>query len=333
MARRRRAFDSWEDVQSLSLEEWLGYLNLPERRRPRYFPHYQFPSDSHFTAYVSTIGQRTDREIKMLLRNFLIAGGGLGVDGDRFSYYTGRSDILDLVEDHEYVRRLMNLKADTWEGLTWVLDLLPNHPAAAIAAIEAYDQAHFFILPDGRVAGLHDACAVIRAKYLDAVSPETLVDSLTSREFEFLVAALFLEDGFNVTVTKVSRDGGYDLLAEKDRHLSAERVLVECKCQRARVGVQVARALTGVVDAANATRGVLVTTATFTRPTVQYARDSGRVELIDHAELCRRLNAHFGPHWVRRASEIARSVRTRMEARSNKATERVGFAGRSTPRR
>src|SRR5262249_3527589 len=131
--------------------------------------------------------------------------------------------------------RLMNSKAHTWEGMTWILDLLPEHPATALAAIEAYDLAHYLLLPDGRIDGLHDASAVIRAKYLNAISPETLVDSLTGLEFEFLAAALFIAEGFEVTVTKAARDGGYDLVALEDSPLSSERVLVECKCQRAPV--------------------------------------------------------------------------------------------------
>src|SRR5215203_7288342 len=83
MIRKVKGIESWLDEKSLSLEEWLGYLNLPERKRPRAFVSYCFPSDHHFKEYVSTLHQRTDREVKMLLRNFLITGGGLGVDGDR----------------------------------------------------------------------------------------------------------------------------------------------------------------------------------------------------------------------------------------------------------
>lgn len=184
--------ESWIAEERLSLEEWLGYLDLDERKRPQDLVSYCFPSDRHFAEYVSTIHQRSDREVKQLLRNFLIIGGGLGVDGDRLQHYASLPDFSEIIQDQEYVRRLFNMKTHTWEGMTWILDLLPSHPSTAIAAIEAYDLAHYFLLPDGRVAGLNDAAALIRAKYLDAVSPENLVDSLSSREFEFLTAALFL---------------------------------------------------------------------------------------------------------------------------------------------
>src|SRR5262249_14830931 len=139
MTQRQRTFQSWEEVQSLSLDEWLSYLALPERRRPRFLPNYRFPSNRHFEEYVSTIHERSDRDVKMLLRNFLITGGGLGVDRERLSHYAQRPDLFDLMKDQEYVRRLMNSKAHTWEGMTWILDLLPEHPATALAAIEAYD--------------------------------------------------------------------------------------------------------------------------------------------------------------------------------------------------
>src|SRR5262249_39598166 len=43
-----------------------------------------------------------------------------------------------------------------WEGVTWILDLLPNNPRAAIHTLEAYFEAHGLLLPDGRINGLFD---------------------------------------------------------------------------------------------------------------------------------------------------------------------------------
>lgn len=113
-----------------------------------------------------------------------------------------------------------------------------------------------------------------------------------------ILSPFFLQEGYKVTPTKATRDGGYDLLAVRESSLVSERVLVECKCQHAPVRIEVARQLVGVVDAAKAARGVLVTSSTFTRPSIDYAKASGRLELLDHVGLCKRLNGHFGPNWI-----------------------------------
>jgi hypothetical protein len=53
-----------------------------------------------------------------------------------------------------------------WEGITWILDLLPHWPAEALASIGAYQLAHAQDLPDGRHSSLGDAMAVIRARWV-----------------------------------------------------------------------------------------------------------------------------------------------------------------------
>jgi hypothetical protein len=104
--------------------------------------------------------------------------------------------------------------------------------ATAIDAIEAYNLAHYYLLPDGRCDGLSDAVAVIRAKYIEAITEDNLANTLDARDFEFLVAALYLMSGYKVEVTQQTRDGGHDVLATKEERGSIERILVECKCTR-----------------------------------------------------------------------------------------------------
>jgi restriction system protein len=119
---------------------------------------------------------------------------------------TSREEFKTLHETSEYVRRLINRKLQTWEGMTWMIDLLPNHPATAIAAIEAYHLAHYDQLPDGRHHGLSDAVAVIRAKYIEAVTEDNLADTVGPRDYEFLVAALYLMSDYKVQVTRQTRE-------------------------------------------------------------------------------------------------------------------------------
>jgi hypothetical protein len=52
-------------------------------------------------------------------------------------------------------------------GVRWVLDLLPHKSRTAIATIDAYFNAYGHILPDGQLAGLDDAEAIVRSRYIE----------------------------------------------------------------------------------------------------------------------------------------------------------------------
>lgn len=298
----------WVDARELSLEQWLAYLRLPVRRRPDAFEDYRFPTARHRAGFIASIHDRPDSDIRLLLRNFLLEGGSLGIDKGRVDYVTRsistREELDKLYDENEYFRRLLNQKRHTWEGMTWIIDLIPDFPAAAVEAIKAYDLAHYFLLPDGRCDGFADAIDIIRAKYLEVITPANLADTIAPREFEFLVAAFYIASNYDVRVTPQTRDGGCDVIATKESRASTERLLVECKCGRTVIGVPVVRKLLGTLYLPHATRGVLVTTSHFSAAAVEFAKSSARIDLVDHGELCRRLNEAFGPNWSTRISGI-----------------------------
>ena len=95
--------------------------------------------------------------------------------------------------------------------------------------------------------------------------PEEL-HTLTSRQFEEVIAALFDGFGFSVELTKRTRDGGMDVVAIS--HPPARlKYLIECKryAETRVVGVRIVRELLGVVTLENATKGIVATTSHFTR--------------------------------------------------------------------
>jgi restriction system protein len=304
------------DARNLSLDEWLTYAEMPEEMRPVLIECYRFPTDEHFRQYINTNGIRKEHQIKSLLRNFLPMGGALGADSDRLRGISDRKDFPELYEKYEWVRRLIEGSAGgkrhIWEGLSWVIDLLPRFPTEAISAIEAYNLSHFFILPDGRIHSLSDSVALIRAKYLETVTENNLVDTIGARDFEYLAASIYLAEKYQVQVTQQTRDGGHDILATRDMPNSMERILIECKCMRSPVPIQVARALMGILDTYRATRGVLISTSRFTAPTTAFAKGTARLELVNHDELCRRFNAIHGPEWPSRVSQIIVSTRAQI---------------------
>ncbi len=92
--------------------------------------------------------------------------------------------------------------------------------------------------------------------------PERLHD-LTGRQFEELVASIFDGFGFSVELTAATGDYGRDVIAIDE----GERLkyLIECKRWKRNVGIAVVQRLHGVARGEGATKGIIATTAGFTR--------------------------------------------------------------------
>lgn len=104
------------------------------------------------------------------------------------------------------------------------------------------------------------------------------LDGMSWREFEMLVGEAFRLRGYRVTETGGGgADGGVDLVLAK----GGEKFLVQCKQWKAyKVGVDVVRALFGVMAARGATGGFVVTSGRFTADARNFAQGRN-IELID----------------------------------------------------
>lgn len=296
------------EIEGLSLGEWLDLLAKPPRNS--IFIDYCFPTDSHFQEYLTTISERKEKDVIKLLRRFLIHTGTLGIDEIHFAYLAEivrkNPDRINLILNNEYNRRLFtfatkNSQIPPWEGMTWALDLLPHFPRQAIDVIGAYFLAHAQELPDGRLVGLDQAMAIIRAKFISFPRTEEeaiqfLLD-MDSRSFEHLVERLYDELGYETQLTKSQKDKGRDVIAKNTKLGKMEHLLVECKRYNNPVGVEIARALLGVVSDEKVNKGVIVTTSRFTRGAKELARNNPRLELIKGSELILLLNESFGAEW------------------------------------
>ena len=110
---------------------------------------------------------------------------------------------------------------------------------------------------------------------------------LTPREFEELVASLFEAEGYEVSVTPPTRDGGVDIFVERSNRLGLpDQWIVECKrySEDRPVGVELVRELVGVRHVLNARNAVLVTSSRFTKEAQRVAEVSG-VQLVDQERL------------------------------------------------
>lgn len=98
-------------------------------------------------------------------------------------------------------------------------------------------------------------------------SPEVLA-GLSWSDFEKVVAQGFSTHGFSAQLTAEGGDGGIDIVLERQ----GQRYLVQAKHWRARsVGVEVVRALYGVVCADGASGGYVVTSGVFTKAASDFA--------------------------------------------------------------
>ncbi|RLB92252.1 MAG: hypothetical protein DRH26_06655 [Deltaproteobacteria bacterium] len=104
----------------------------------------------------------------------------------------------------------------------------------------------------------------------------TLMRAIRPRHFEELIAELLDNFGYKVELTQVTRDGGCDIIAIASHDIADSKYLIECKRYKEsnKVGIQPVRSLYGVVKSENATKGILVTTSTFTKPANEFLQSN-----------------------------------------------------------
>jgi restriction system protein len=123
-----------------------------------------------------------------------------------------------------------------------------------------------------------------KSKLLERQTGRGSIGELSWQRFEALVGEVFRRKGYSVDENmEDGPDGGVDLRLRKD----GKTVFVQCKHWKARsVGVKVARELFGVMTAANADNGVVVTYGDFTPKAREFAK-ANSIVLIDGPKLTR----------------------------------------------
>jgi restriction system protein len=296
------------DAEALSLESWLSKIFVERHKRDYRIEDSHFPREAHRDQFLDSISSRSELEVRNLLRLFLMQSGHLG--GDECIRATLRDEtperLLELIDHNEFVRRMLEPPFVPWEGITWVLDLLPRNPAQALAVLDAYFKANAQFFPDGRLNGMSDAEAIIRARYLHWDNPRDVLMNLQPDQFEFLIAALYRALGYEVWVTQASRDGGVDVEASREEPGSREAVLIQCKRYTKTVGVVAVRELRGVVAERQANKGVVIATGGFTKAARTFASRNKMIELLEYQELNVMLNRAFGAKWPNSMSYLIR---------------------------
>jgi HJR/Mrr/RecB family endonuclease len=122
------------------------------------------------------------------------------------------------------------------------------------------------ITPDQLSAVRVTVSEISDALLAEVAKEPLLLHKLTPRRFEQLIAKVFEDQGYRVTLTPETRDGGFDILLEATLSTGRLLTLVECKkwAPNRPIPVEVVRNLYGVLTMENASQGLIVTTSRFT---------------------------------------------------------------------
>lgn len=107
-------------------------------------------------------------------------------------------------------------------------------------------------------------------------NPEKMYD-LLPRKFEELIADILKDMGFDVELTKATRDGGRDIIAHISNSVCSYLTHIECKkyAPDNKIGVGIIREVMGVHQIRQATKSIIVTTSFFSKEAVKEANMVG----------------------------------------------------------
>jgi restriction system protein len=225
------------DDLAAQLRTWLRSI-LDGGATSGQLAHVFFPSDDLLAEYLKGLDDRSEADVKSLLRRML---GATTSRADTLTHELltqalreGRYPAeLEFAESYYRTqRKLAHGVSDTWEGMTWALEMLPFKPGKSLQALDLYMEAGHG-LPEQRIHSLSDASAIIRARWVSNDSSHagriSLLKTLSSRNFEALTASLWECMGYEVVLTEAQGDGGFDLRAQNSLGERRDVVLVECK--------------------------------------------------------------------------------------------------------
>lgn len=309
---KQRARETFLDVGNTSFDEWLDLLREPPD--DTLFERTRFPSLRHRQECLDQLHSLSDSDVRTILRNFLVCTGSTEIDMVHAELViTGKIVTPDHWDEHRrrLVRHFLSKGAyPAWEGVHWIIDLLPHHPRKALQAIDAFILARCQQLSDNYFDGLVEAATIVRHRYIESaitrVDASATLDRLDWRELEWLVGALYRAIGYDVTVTTRSDDDGIDVLAREVNSATPVHMVIQVKKWASTNPVEKAdvRELVGAMDHARATSGVLVTTGRFSSGAQCRLDEDPRLSAVGRDELIRLLNEHCGSEWYRNVDRL-----------------------------
>lgn len=229
------------------------------------------------------------RDIKLTPKGELVRAGSfldlascLGLETARFS----NPDFLEsyLTMAFEYAHRIKIPEKKRW----------PNFVAQTIRNIKALQSIYASALEPGESKEIISIITTELVEYLKR-HPETLYQ-IRPRQFEVLVAEILSSYDWEVQLTPVAKDGGYDIFAiSKERpHGVKTSWIIECKkyARENKVGVAIVRQLYAVKSNLKVANALLATTSFFTKGAIQFKASRYDIELKDYPGLLEWINEY-----------------------------------------
>lgn len=280
-------------------DDWL-YLVLTDQK---VYPHLRIPYDTWLNDYISGIKNRSIDEVKDLLR-CLLGPINRKLDVTDYDDYLRLKNSADDEQQKLSKQLYFNEKYkriekgyDAWEGITWILELLPYSPFQAITSLEGYLYAQNG-LPDDRIIGICQCVEIIYSKFIYLSMEYKSLLNLKPVEFEWLIEELYQGMGYETKWTPATRDGGKDIIASIKRTDGIEYVYVECKLYKtSELTNNYVKAFAYTVNDDKINRGVIFCTGYVNN---ELHGIDKRISIIRFENICFLLNAHLGSDWEER---------------------------------
>lgn len=117
------------------------------------------------------------------------------------------------------------------------------------------------------------------------------VKAMDPQKFEELVVKLLVKMGYGGqiegcgTVTQYVKDKGIDGIIKEDK-LGLEKIYIQAKRWEENIGSKHISEFVGSIEGFGGTKGVFITTSSFTKPALEYKTTSKKIVLIDGHQLC-----------------------------------------------
>lgn len=296
-----------------SFDEWFALIQKGEF----VYPQLRIPYEEWLENYINDIEKKSINEVKTLLR-FLLVPIHRKIDVDNYNSYISMRNYDSLneemkklligMESNEMYRRIENGN-DAWDGLTWVLELLPYSPYQAITALEGYSYSQTN-LPDDRIIGLRQCVEIIYARFIYLNKPKRNLLNLKPIEFEWLIEYLYYKMGYKTQWTSATRDGGKDIIASISRTDGIEHVYVECKLYNtSELTNNHVKSFAYTVNDDKINRGVIFCTG---YANAALKNIDQRITIINYENIVLLLNSHLGSDWDERLESIIKIQRNKL---------------------
>lgn len=197
-------------------------------------------------------------------------------------------DVVSLRADFDFVvsicEELSIYLGEEFEEVESCLDLLSVSEGTLI-----YLPKHDVIYTPQLILDVHSELIKLIARQ------PNLIFEISPRQFEEIIAELFFKKGFEVELTKQTRDGGRDIVAIRKEMDVKTKYLIECKryALKRNVSIGVVQRLLGVKVAESANKAILATTSGFTRDARKFAHNHlWDLDLKDHHDIMSWIKAH-----------------------------------------